>query len=355
MTQVDFDELTVSFGSFTVLEGLSLTIPSGEFFTILGPSGCGKTTLLRAIAGFIVPQRGKVRFGDRDMTNVVPHKRNTGLVFQDYALFPHLSVYDNVAYGLRARKVGETEIKKKVGSHLGRVGLSSFSERAPSELSGGQRQRVALARAMVIEPEVLLMDEPLSALDANLRQEMRLFLSEIQREVGVTTVFVTHNQDEALAMSDQIALMRNGQIEQMASPLELHHRPRTVHAASFVGAANLLSVDVTDVSGDDAVCDLMGVKIRVAANGCGKSDPSKLCVHHQEVTVTSKMDANGATLPGTVTSTSFLGGNTSYDVGLENGETLKVTQSTGFGIPQFERGAEVAIRFSENCCLVRDA
>ena len=355
MTQVTFDDISVSFGSVSVLRGLSLSIPSGQFFTLLGPSGCGKTTVLRAIAGFILPQQGKVLFGERDMTHVVPHKRNTGLVFQDYALFPHQSVFDNVAYGLRARKQGEAEIKNKVNAYLERVGLTTFAHRAPSSLSGGQRQRVALARALVIEPEVLLMDEPLSALDANLRQEMRLFLGEIQREVGVTTVFVTHDQDEALAMSDQIALMRDGQIEQVSPPLALHHRPRTVYAASFVGAANLLSVRVDDIQGDDAICDLMGAKIRVAANGCRTTDPSKLCVHHQEVAVTATSEETGSTLRGTVRSLSFLGGNVRYDIALANGDTLTVTQSTGFGLQQFGRGSEVALRFSENCCLVRDA
>ena len=355
MTQVTFDNITVSFGSVSVLQGLSLSIASGQFFTLLGPSGCGKTTVLRAIAGFIVPQQGKIRFGEKDITHVVPHKRNTGLVFQDYALFPHQSVFDNVAYGLRARKQGEAEIKTKVHAYLERVGLSALAKRSPSSLSGGQRQRVALARALVIEPEVLLMDEPLSALDANLRQEMRLFLGEIQREVGVTTVFVTHDQDEALATSDQIALIRDGQIEQVSPPLELHHRPRSVYAASFVGAANLLSVTVDEIQGEAAICDLMGVKIRVAANGCRPSDPAKLCVHHQEVAVTARAEPNGQTLAGTVRSVSFLGGNTRYDIVLANGATLTVTQSTGFGLQQFERGAEVALRFSDNCCLVRDA
>ena len=351
MAQVDFQKITVSFGIVTVLENLSLTIPSGQFFTLLGPSGCGKTTLLRAIAGFVTPKSGHVRFDERDMTHVVPHKRNTGLVFQDYALFPHQSVFDNVAYGLRARKVSESEISKKVTSHLERVGLGAFSQRAPSDLSGGQRQRVALARALVIEPEVLLMDEPLSALDANLRQEMRLFLSEIQREVGVTTVFVTHDQDEALAMSDQIALMRNGKIEQMSGPHELHYRPKTVHAAGFVGAANLLSVDVKDINGDDAVCELLGMTLRVNSNGCGKDDPVKLCVHHQEATLS---DASQDGLKGIVKSAAFLGGQTSYEIELLSKEIVKVTQSTGFGAPHHDRGAEVSVRISENCCLVKD-
>lgn len=351
MTQVDFEDVSVSFGPVAVLENLSLSISSGGFFTLLGPSGCGKSTLLRAIAGFIRPDTGTVRFGARDMTHVVPHKRNTGLVFQDYALFPHQNVFDNVAYGLRARKVNEADISAKVTTYLGRMGLSKFANRATSELSGGQRQRVALARALVIEPDVLLMDEPLSALDANLRQEMRLFLSEIQREVGVTTIFVTHDQDEALSMADQIALMRNGQIEQLSTPHDLHHRPRTSYTAAFVGGANLLAVDVKDVQNETATCLILGSEFRVAANGCRPGEPVKLCVHHQEASLSN---AGSDTINGTVTAVVFLGGQTSYQVALPTGEHLKVTQTTGFNSPQFANGATVSIDFSEQCCLVRD-
>lgn len=354
MTDVIIDNVSVAFGKARVLENLSLEIPSGSFFTLLGPSGCGKTTLLRVIAGFIIPQSGKVQFADRNVTTVPPHRRNTGLVFQDYALFPHKSVFENVAYGLRARNVNETTIKDKVTTYLGRVGLASFAERAPSALSGGQRQRVALARSLAIEPDVLLMDEPLSALDANLRQEMRLFLGEIQREVGVTTVFVTHDQDEALAMSDQIALMQSGQIEQMASPTELHHRPRTVSVASFIGAANLLSAKVLSISGDVAACELLGQTVEVAANGLQPTDAVKLCAHHQEATIAVANGAATPGLPGKVRAKSFLGGHSRYEVILASGENMTITQSTGFGTPQYEAGDDVVVQLSDNCCLVAD-
>ena len=354
MTDVIIDDVSVAFGKARVLENLSLKIPSGSFFTLLGPSGCGKTTLLRVIAGFLIPQSGRVRFAERDVTTLPPHRRNTGLVFQDYALFPHKSVFENVAYGLRARNVNETTIKEKVRTYLGRVGLADFAKRAPSALSGGQRQRVALARSLVIDPDVLLMDEPLSALDANLRQEMRLFLGEIQREFGVTTVFVTHDQDEALAMSDQIALMQSGQIEQMASPTELHHQPRTVSVASFVGAANLLSAKVLSVSGDVAACELLGQKVEVAANGLQPTDPVKLCAHHQEASILAANGAAMSGLPGKVRTKSFLGGHSRYEVILASGENMTITQSTGFGTPQFEAGTDVVVQLSDNCCLVAD-
>ena len=229
------------------------------------------------------------------------------------------------------------------------MGLLSFAERAPSELSGGQRQRVALARSLVIEPTVLLMDEPLSALDANLRQEMRMFLSEIQREVGVTTVFVTHDQEEALAMSDVIALMRDGAIEQMADPHTLHNRPKTAHVASFVGAANLLPVKVLGVEGEAAHCELFGSKIDVAANGFGSSDAVQLCVHHHEAKLSSPGD--GA-FDATVKTSAFLGGQVVYEVALASGTTLSITQTTGFSAPEFNRGDTVGVMLSSDCCLV---
>ncbi|MDJ0821753.1 MAG: ABC transporter ATP-binding protein [Paracoccaceae bacterium] len=348
-TKVEIDNITVAFGAMTVPENLSLTIPTGAFFTLLGPSGCGKTTLLRVIAGFTEPKKGNVRFGAQDMTHVVPHKRNTGLVFQDYALFPHHSVFENVAYGLRARDVDAKTIKDKVNTYLDRVGLLSFAERAPSEPSGGQRQRVALARSLVIEPTVLLMDEPLSALDANLHQEMRLFLSEIQREVGVTTVFVTHDQEEALAMSDVIALMRDGAIEQMADPHTLHNRPKTARVASFVGAANLLPITVRGLEGDVAHCELFGTPLTVASNGMDRGADVKLCVHHHEARLAP---AGETAFEAVVKTSAFLGGQVSYEVELAQGETLSITQTTGFSAPEFARGDKVSVALSSDCCLV---
>lgn len=215
---IEIRDLVVGYGTQPVIDRLSLTIENGALFTLLGPSGCGKTTLLRTIAGFIPVRSGSLRFGARDVTALPAHQRDIGIVFQDYALFPDKSVFDNVAYGLRARKKDAATIRATVGEYLERVGLSAFAERMPAALSGGQRQRVALARALAIKPTVLLMDEPLSNLDAKLRVQVRETIADLQREIGITTVFVTHDQEEALAMSDRIGLMRLGKLEQEVRP-----------------------------------------------------------------------------------------------------------------------------------------
>ncbi|WP_344684083.1 ABC transporter ATP-binding protein [Actinocorallia glomerata] len=225
---------------------MDLTIHDGEFFTLLGPSGCGKTTLLRTIAGFISPAGGMIAFDDRDVTNVPTYRRNIGMVFQDYALFPDKTVTTNVAYGLKARGVEKTRIPGLVDDALEQVGMAGYGNRLPGALSGGQRQRVSLARALVIRPSVLLMDEPLSNLDAKLRVQIRESISDLQRELGITTVFVTHDQEEALAMSDRIALFRSGRIEQLGTPDEMYREPLSTYAADFIGAANVLPVTVPD-------------------------------------------------------------------------------------------------------------
>jgi iron(III) transport system ATP-binding protein len=237
---IAIENLTVEYAGHVVLDSLSLNISDGCFFTLLGPSGCGKTTLLRTIAGFLQARHGKILFAERDVTHLPPHKRDIGMVFQDYALFPNRTVFENVAYGLRARKINEPEIKKRVSEALERVGLVSFSGRLPAALSGGQRQRVALARALVIKPQVLLMDEPLSNLDAKLRVQIRDTIRDLQREAGITTVFVTHDQEEALALSDQIGVMDRGRLRQIGAPGEIYRTPQSGYVADFVGGANIL-------------------------------------------------------------------------------------------------------------------
>ena len=233
-----------AFGRHSVLRGLSLDIPDGEFLTLLGPSGCGKTTLLRIIAGFEKADRGTVFLGGQDLSLLPPHKRPINTVFQSYALFPHLSVYDNVAFGLASRKVPENDIRRRVGAMLESARISDLSERKPQSLSGGQRQRVALARALVNEPDILLLDEPLSALDANLRKELQAELKSLQRHSSITFVLVTHDQDEAIAVSDRILVMNNGLIEQDGSPEEVYERPVSRFVAEFLGSANILSAQV---------------------------------------------------------------------------------------------------------------
>jgi iron(III) transport system ATP-binding protein len=240
--RIRFERVTQRYDGNTLFTDLDLEIPSGRFFTLLGPSGCGKTTLLRMLAGFVVPESGRVWFGDRDVTALPVHKRGVGMVFQDYALFPDRSSLANVTYGLEARGVPAKEARDRAMAMLERVGLGAMAERAPATLSGGQRQRVAMARALVIAPELLLLDEPLAALDVKLRVELRAMVRELQIESKVTTVFVTHDQEEALAMSDEIAVMDRGRIVQTGAPREIYARPANGYAADFLGSANLIPV-----------------------------------------------------------------------------------------------------------------
>lgn len=227
------------YGDVTVIPGLSTTIKNGEFFTLLGPSGCGKTTLLRMIAGFNSIEGGEISFDDKVINNIPAHKRNIGMVFQNYAIFPHLTVRQNVEYGLKIRKVKKDIMKKKVDDILDVVKIADYSDRLPERLSGGQQQRVALSRAIVIHPSVLLMDEPLSNLDAKLRIEMRSAIRDVQKQVGITTVYVTHDQEEALAISDRIAVMNEGIIQQLGTPEEIYTRPKNVFVSTFIGHSNL--------------------------------------------------------------------------------------------------------------------
>ena len=240
MSAIDIAGVSRLFGETTALAGVDLTIRDGEFFSLLGPSGCGKTTLLNIVAGFLAPTTGTVRIGGRDITALPPYRRDIGMVFQNYALFPHLSVADNVAYGLSVRKRPAAESRRRVEEVLNLVKLNHLADRMPHQLSGGQQQRVAIARALAVEPQVLLLDEPLSNLDAKLRKEMQSELRSLQRRVGITTVLVTHDQEEALSLSDRIGILGAGHLQQIGSPLELYRRPANRFVAEFVGQANLL-------------------------------------------------------------------------------------------------------------------
>lgn len=233
------------FGAAPVLSGISLDVAQGEFLTILGASGSGKTTLLRLVAGFERPDAGEILMAGQRLDGLPPYRRRVNTVFQHYALFPHLSVFENVAYGLRVQKAGRAEIPGRVTEALAMVKMSEYASRAPAQLSGGQQQRVALARALVNRPQLLLLDEPLSALDAALRREMQMELKSLQREVGIAFLFVTHDQDEAMALSDRIALLRSGHLEQVAAPREIYQRPATVYAAQFIGQTNLLRAEIS--------------------------------------------------------------------------------------------------------------
>ncbi len=245
--------MTKRFGTVTALHHLDLTIEPGELFFLLGPSGCGKTTLLRSMAGFYIPEEGKIFFGDQDVTRLAPHKRNTGMMFQSYALWPHMTVAENVAFGLEERKVTRSEITRRVGEALESVRMGQYADRRPNQLSGGQQQRVALARALVIRPQCLLLDEPLSNLDAKLRLEMRTEIRRVCKEFKLTTVYVTHDQKEALSISDRMAILEGGHILQVGTPREVYGRPRRKTVAHFIGETDFIPGRVLGLQGDRVV------------------------------------------------------------------------------------------------------
>jgi len=296
------------FGDVDAVAGVDLEVRPGEFFTLLGPSGSGKTTCLRLIAGFETPTTGRILLHGEDVTELPPYERDVNTVFQDYALFPHLSVAGNVAYGLMVKKVAKAERSRRVAEALRLVRLESFGERRPSQLSGGQRQRVALARALVNRPSVLLLDEPLGALDRKLREEMQRELKAIQHEVGITFVFVTHDQDEALTMSDRIAVFSQGRIEQVATPAELYERPRSTFVAGFVGTSNLIAGEAArTITGRNATFTVRPEKIRLL-------EPDE------------QAGAGQSTATGVVSDVAYLGSQTRFVVRLDVGGELVVTR-----------------------------
>lgn len=255
MISIKIQQLTKRFGAVTALHQLDLTIEPGELFFLLGPSGCGKTTLLRSMAGFYIPEEGKILFGDEDVTRLAPHKRNTGMMFQSYALWPHMSVAENVAFGLEERRVSKDEIRRRVGEALESVRMGNYADRKPNQLSGGQQQRVALARALVIRPRCLLLDEPLSNLDAKLRLEMRTEIRRICKEFKLTTVYVTHDQKEALSVSDRMAILESGRILQVGTPREVYKRPTRKTVAHFIGETDFITGKVTVVLKNSATVE----------------------------------------------------------------------------------------------------
>jgi len=255
MISIRIEKLTKKFGTTVALQDLDLTIEQGELFFLLGPSGCGKTTLLRSIAGFYIPEQGKIFFGNDDVTRLAPHKRNTGMMFQSYALWPHMTVAQNVAFGLEERKVPRAEIKTRVAEALASVRMESYAERKPNQLSGGQQQRVALARALVIRPRCLLLDEPLSNLDAKLRLEMRTEIRRVCKEFNLTTVYVTHDQKEALSISDRMAILENGKILQVGTPREVYRRPAKKTVANFIGETDFIEGRIVGLIGDCATVE----------------------------------------------------------------------------------------------------
>ena len=308
---VRLEGVTKRFGEFTAVDDLDLELAGGEFFTLLGPSGCGKTTTLRMIAGFEEPSAGKVTIDEEDVADLPPYKRPTNTVFQSYALFPHLSVGENVGFGLRRKKVPKDEIERRVKAELERVGLAGQLNRRPSQLSGGMQQRVALARALVNLPKVLLLDEPLGALDLKLRKGLQVELKRIQRDVGITFVYVTHDQEEALTMSDRIAVMNHGRIEQVDEPEAVYERPATTFVAGFIGVSNLMPAVVEGGGGDHTRVRLdAGVEIEASGNGLAPGERCHAVVRPEKLRIARREDATTDGTPsveGTVESSVYLG------------------------------------------------
>ena len=314
----------------TAVAGIDLDIREGEFFSLLGPSGCGKTTTMRMIAGFEEPTQGVIRLHGRDVTNVSPNKRDVNMVFQSYALFPHMNVFENVAFGLRRKAVAKPEITRRVGEMLDIVDMAGRSERRPRELSGGQQQRVALARALVNNPRALLLDEPLGALDLKLRQAMQVELKRIQREVGITFVYVTHDQGEALTMSDRIAVMNDGSIEHLGTPREIYEHPRTRFVAGFIGTSNLLTGTVTRMDGDRAVIEVgpdERIIVPVRDPAVSQGSRLELTVRPEKIELATAPPAGeGCALRGTVTEVVYLGTSTNFSVTTSAGADVVVFQ-----------------------------
>jgi len=335
-TTVRIDAVSKRFGTAVAVNGVSVDIARGEFFTLLGSSGCGKTTLLRMIAGFLKQTAGSIYFGDTCIDDVPPQKRNTGMVFQSYAIFPHLNVVDNIAYGLRARGQSAGEIKAKVDKYLELTRLSHLGHRKPRELSGGQQQRVVLARAMVIEPDVLLMDEPLSNLDTEMRVHLRAEIRTLQRQVGITTIYVTHDQEEALLMSDRIAVMRDGQFEQVAKPHDIYNNPATRFVASFIGENNFLPVSGIRSENGLTALDLPGGWL-VTTTPLAAKGPLDAAIRPQDITLSPEHSGEGTMgLVGTLTDIQFLGGTVRYALDLGGGHVVQVAGSsrTGEALPE---------------------
>ena len=337
-SHVSIQEATKRFGEIVAVNNISLSIEKGEFFTLLGPSGCGKTTLLRMIAGFYQIDSGNILFGEKIINNVPAHKRDTGMVFQNYAIFPHMTVSENVAYGLKARKVPKPEIKRRVDEALELVQIFSLRARKPNELSGGQQQRVALARAFVIEPSVLLMDEPLSNLDAKLRLQMRSVIKKLQRRLGITTIYVTHDQEEALAISDRIAVMKDGKIMQIGIPSEIYKYPKNLFVASFVGTSNLI----------DCVCTpLEEGKINIRAGDMEfHVNAKKACNGNGAISVRPEQLFFSETgLGGKVVISTFLGDFYEYEILLDGGQTILLNEYTKDSHSEYTEGQRVFVSF----------
>jgi spermidine/putrescine transport system ATP-binding protein len=347
LADVRIENVTKRFDEVVAVDDLSLEIERGSFFAMLGPSGCGKTTTLRMIGGFEVPSEGRIFLGDRDVVGLPPYRRDVNTVFQSYALFPHLTIAENVAFGLRRRGIKGGVLRGQVSSVLERVGLQGFEKRKPRQLSGGQQQRVALARALVNSPRVLLLDEPLGALDLKLRKQMQLELKAIQHEVGITFVHVTHDQEEAMTMADTIAVMSGGRIEQLGAPSELYERPATAFVAGFLGVSNLL---YGTVSGGESIRLDAGGELRVSRTAlAGKSGRVAVGVRPEKIRI-GPAELNR--LDGRVTERAYVGVATQYMVDTAHGPIQVYVQNLEPGVQDGLPGGSVTVSFSPEAVFV---
>jgi len=350
--------LTKHFANFTAVQSLDLDVPTGSFFALLGPSGCGKTTTLRMVAGLETPSSGTITLGGKDITYDKPYRRPVNTVFQNYALFPHLDIFENVAFGLRRRRKGDVD--RQVHEMLELVELTTQTRKKPAQLSGGQQQRVALARALINEPEVLLLDEPLGALDLKLRRSMQIEMKRIQTEVGLTFVHVTHDQEEAMTMADTIAVMNAGKIEQMGSPDELYENPRTTFVANFLGQSNLIAGTVTSRGADLHTVDMHGINVSVPTpRSHSEGDQGWVGIRPEKVLigeVGEALDAPGNTIPGGVVSdVSFVGVSTQYLVRMPWGQELQVFEQNTGRRRLFRQGDEVELSWRPEYAFLLDA
>jgi spermidine/putrescine transport system ATP-binding protein len=347
---VRLDRVTKRFDDVVAVDGVSLEIPRGSFFALLGPSGCGKTTTLRMIGGFDEPDEGTIFLGDRTVTGLPPHKRDVNTVFQSYALFPHLTIFENVAFGLRRKGIKGGQLEGRVREILGMVDLTGLGNRKPRQLSGGQQQRVALARALVNSPQVLLLDEPLGALDLKLRKQMQLTLKRIQHDIGITFVHVTHDQEEAMTMADAIAVMNGGQIEQLGAPEELYERPRTSFVARFLGASNLLEGAVED---GRAVRLKSGVTLRVDEALPARGTEVAVGIRPEKLRLEPLREGENR-LKGTIAERSYVGVATQYIVKTPDGTVSVFVQNAESRAGGLEPGVGVELSFDPDAAFVVD-
>ncbi len=330
---------------FKAVDSINLNIKPGDFVTLLGPSGCGKTTTLRMIAGFESPDEGEIYLGEEAINELTPNKRDTAMVFQSYALFPHLNIFDNVAYGLKLRKVPKDETEKRVKAMLELVEMGGMESRMTNQLSGGQQQRVALARALVVEPGVLLFDEPLSNLDAKLRVTMRTEIRRIQQKLGITAIYVTHDQSEAMSISDQIIIMKKGVIAQMGTPKEIYYHPTDEFVADFIGEANFIKGKIKAMQGNECVVSVTGRDVVVETDTARQPGTEGEIVLRPEAI---RIAAEGM-LPGTVELSCFMGSYQNYHVRLADQTLVKITDNCPINKRVFEVGDEVFISFDKDC------